>query len=60
MTDEYRRAGKMRDRQEEAVSDEDIKMIRKVHKILDAGKNVEIKRDSSGKPKILKVSKELA
>jgi len=45
---------------EEAVSEEDIKMIKKVHRILDAGKNVEIKKDPNGKPKILKVSKELA
>ena len=54
------RAGKDRDKQEDAVTDEDIKMIKKVHRILDAGKNVEIKKDPNGKPKVLKVSKELA
>jgi len=36
------------------------KLIKKVHKILDDGKNVEIKKDPNGKPKVLKVSKELA
>ena len=44
----------------DAVSEDDIKMIKKVHSILDAGKNVEIKKDPNGKPKVLKVSKELA
>jgi len=42
------------------VSMEDATLIRKVHKILDAGKNVEIRNDKDGKPKILKVSKEIA
>ena len=42
------------------VSMEDATMIRKVHKILDAGKNVEIRNDKDGKPKVLKVSKEIA
>ena len=42
------------------VSMEDATLIRKVHKILDAGKNVEIKNDKDGKPKVLKVSKEIA
>lgn len=44
----------------DAVSEDDIKLIKKVHKILDDGKNVEIKKDPNGKPKVLKVSKELA
>ena len=60
MKAEESRAGKDRDKQDDAVTDEDIKMIKKVHRILDAGKNVEIKKDPNGKPKILKVSKELA
>ena len=42
------------------VSMEDAAMIRKVHKILAAGKNVEIRNDKDGKPKVLKVSKEIA
>ena len=42
------------------VSMEDATLIRKVHKILDAGKNVEIRNDKDGKPKVLKVSKEIA
>ena len=42
------------------VSVEDATMIRKVHKILAAGKNVEIRNDKDGKPKVLKVSKEIA
>ena len=41
------------------VLSEDAEMIRKVHRILAAGKNVEIKRDTRGKPKILRVSKEI-
>ena len=45
---------------EAAVSEEDIRMIKKVHRILAAGKNVEIKRDTNGRPKFLKVSRELA
>ena len=60
VNDENKRAGQYECRRVEAVSDEDIKMIKKVHRILDAGKNVEIKKDPNGKPKILKVSKELA
>ena len=60
MKAEESRAGKDRDKQDDAVTDEDIKMIKKVHRILDAGKNVEIKKDPNGKPKVLKVSKELA
>ena len=42
------------------VSMEDATMIRKVHKILATGKNVEIRNDKDGKPKVLKVSKEIA
>ena len=42
------------------VSMEDAAMIKKVHKILAAGKNVEIRNDKNGKPKVLKVSKEIA
>lgn len=41
------------------VLSEDAEMIRKVHRILAAGKNVEIKQDPRGRPKILRVSKEI-
>lgn len=47
-------------KQGDAVSEDDIKLIKKVHRILEDGKNVEIRKDPNGKPKILKVSKELA
>ena len=39
---------------------EDAEMIRKVHQILRAGKNVEIKLDTSGVTKVFKVSREIA
>ncbi len=42
------------------VPQEDADMISKVHRILRSGKNVEIKRDISGKAKVFKVSKEIA
>ena len=45
---------------EAAVSEEDIKLIKKVHQILKSGDNVEIKNGPDGKPKLLKVSRELA
>ncbi len=38
---------------------EDAVLIRKVHRILNAGKNVEIRQDNRGKPKVLRVSKEI-
>ncbi len=41
------------------VSLEDASMIKKVRRILATGKDVEIRNGSNGKPKILKVSKEL-
>ncbi len=41
------------------VSPEDAEMIKKVHRILGAGKNVEIKQESSGNPKVFKVSREI-
>jgi len=41
------------------VSTKDAELIRKVHRILTAGKNVEIKQDTEGKPKILRVSREI-
>ena len=41
------------------VPPEDAEMIRKVHRILKAGKNVEIRRDPLGKPKVLRVSREI-
>ena len=41
------------------VPAEDADMIRKVHRILKAGKNVEIKQDTNGHTKVFKVSKEI-
>lgn len=37
----------------------DADIICKVHRILRTGKNVEIKRDASGVPKVFSVSKEI-
>ena len=37
----------------------DADMIRKVHRILKSGKNVEIKQDTNGHTKVFKVSKEI-
>ena len=48
-----------KDRQQILVPVEDADMIRKVHRILKAGKNAEIKKDTRGKPKVFKVSKEI-
>ena len=42
------------------VSREEANLLRKIQKIVQAGKNVEIKGDKNGKIKVLKVSKELA
>lgn len=42
-----------------AVSEEDIKLIKKVHKIVNTGKNVEIRKDKDGNLKLLQVSKEI-
>lgn len=41
------------------VSPEDAEMIKKVRKILCAGKNAEIKQDSLGHTKVFKVSREI-
>ena len=41
------------------VPAEDADMIRKVHRILKAGKNVEIKQDTQGNTKVFKVSREI-
>ena len=41
------------------VSIADAEMIRKVHRILKSGKNVEIRLDTKGNAKVLKVSKEI-
>ncbi len=60
VNDDDRTAGKQRDVHVTAVSEEDIRLIKKVHKIVDAGKNVEIKKDKNGNLKLLQVSKELA
>jgi len=37
----------------------DADMIRKVHRILKSGKNVEIRVDAKGNTKVFKVSKEI-
>ncbi len=37
----------------------DAEMIRKVHRILKSGKNVEIRVDAKGNTKVFKVSKEI-
>ena len=42
-----------------SVSAEDADLIRKVRRILRAGKNVEIKQDAKGIPKVFKVSREI-
>ena len=42
-----------------SVSAEDADLIRKVRKILKAGKNVEIKQDAKGTTKVFKVSREI-
>ena len=60
VNDEDRTTGKHKDVHGTAVSEEDIRLIKKVHKIVDAGKNVEIKKDKNGNLKLLQVSKELA
>ena len=39
------------------VPQEDAELIRKIHRILAAGKNVEIRQDTRGRPKVLRVSK---
>ena len=41
------------------VSSADAEMIKKVHRILGTGKNVEIRRDANGQPKVFKVSREI-
>jgi len=44
------------------VSTADADLLAKIHRILESGKNVnvEIKKDTNGSPKVLKVSKEIA
>jgi len=46
-------------REQVMVLREDADMIRKVHRILRKGKNVEIKQEADGKLKVFKVTKEL-
>lgn len=41
------------------VSQSEAEMLKKVFRILNTGKNVEIRRDADGKPKIFKVSREI-
>ena len=41
------------------VSSSEAEMLKKVFRILNTGKNVEIRRDADGKPKIFKVSREI-
>ena len=41
------------------VSVEDASMIKKVHRILESGKDVEIRKGNNGKLKVLRVFKQL-
>ena len=41
------------------VSPSEAEMLKKVFRILNTGKNVEIRRDVDGKPKVFKVSREI-
>ncbi len=41
------------------VSPSEAEMLKKVYRILNTGKNVEIRRDTDGKPKVFKVSREI-
>lgn len=41
------------------VSPSEAEMLKKVFRILNTGKNVEIRRAADGKPKIFKVSREI-
>lgn len=41
------------------VSPSEAEMLKKVYRILGSGKNVEIRRDADGKPKVFKVSREI-
>ena len=41
------------------VSSSEAEMLKKVYRILNTGKNVEIRRDAEGKPKIFKASREI-
>jgi len=41
------------------VSTSEAEMLKKVYRILSTGKNVEIRRDVDGKPKVFKVSREI-
>ena len=41
------------------VSSSEAEMLKKVFRILNTGKNVEIRQDSNGNPKIFKVSREI-
>ena len=46
-------------RERAVVPAEDAEMIRKVYRILKSGRNVEIRQDARGKPKVFRVSKEI-
>ena len=41
------------------VSQSEAEILKKVYRILSTGKNVEIRRDVDGKPKVFKVSREI-
>ena len=41
------------------VSPSEAEILKKVYRILNTGKNVEIRRDVDGKPKVFKVSREI-
>ena len=47
-------------RERAVVPAEDAEMIRKVYRILKSGRNVEIRQDARGKPKVFRGSKEIA
>ncbi len=59
LSEENRRTGKDCIRREEALSEEEIRIIKKVKRIVSKGKNVEIRRDKDGKLKLLQVSREI-
>ena len=58
-TADYSPQGNPRRKQRAGVSEEDVSMLRKVHRILDSGNNAEIKMDSNGNPKVYEVSKKI-
>lgn len=41
------------------VTAEDAELIKKIRRILKTGKNVEVRQDKSGSPKVFRVSREI-